>query len=100
MGKPNPLNSSGRFHRGRRKDTRKGLVSSTSSQRNTYKKRKTIRDCRHRRRRRCRKHITRKITGGGVDGFINVVVKFFTNDEKPDDFNSCFSCFGLFGNTH
>jgi hypothetical protein len=81
MGKPNPLNSSsGGFHRGRRKDTRKGLVSSTSSRRNTCKKRKTVRGC-HRRR----KHITRKITGGG-NGFINVVVNYFNNNEKPDDF--------------
>jgi hypothetical protein len=81
MGKPNPLNSSG-FHRGRRKDTRKGLVSSTSSRRNTCKKRKTVRGC-HRRHRR-RKHITQKITGGG-SGLLNIVVKFNDN-EKQNDF--------------
>jgi len=83
MGKPNPLNSSGGgFHRGRRKDTRKGLVSSTSSRRNTCKKRKTVRGCRH--CRRCRKHITRKISGGG-SGEMYVVVKYNDN-EKPNDF--------------
>ena len=81
MGKPNPLNSSSGFHRGRRKDTRKGLVSSTSSRRNTCKNKKckTIR-----RRRHCRKHITRKISGGG-SGELFVVVKYNDN-EKPNDF--------------
>ena len=82
MEKPNPLNSSsGGFHRGRRKDTRKGLVSSTSSRRNTCKNKKckTIR-----RRRHCRKHITRKISGGG-SGELFVVVKYNDN-EKPNDF--------------
>ena len=82
MEKPNPLNSSSGFHRGRRKDTRKGLVSSTSSRRNTCKNKKckTIR----RSRRHGRKHITRKISGGG-SGELYVVVKYNDND-KPNDF--------------
>lgn len=81
MEKPNPLNSSSGFHRGRRKDTRKGLVSSTSSRRNTCKNKKckTIR-----RRSHCRKHITRKISGGG-SGELYVVVKY-NDTEKPNDF--------------